>query len=350
MSSAYYRRIYEKFNRGDQTSLQTPSNQYETNSTASVLMPPPPNINSDPSTKVNHKKKRREHKYELKNKENCIQNYIETKKHIAEITKKSYIHILQDFRIFSPNLEPAHISDYLNFKFKIAENEFVDKTTINGNATKYFNCLKQYFKSRGVEIESNFKPLYYPKPKGKSDQAFTIVTLNEIREAYTTLASKGKYQDSIIIHFIYSLSIDPYHIFGIRYEDILSQSQIQWWDYKTSSFKTGFLYYELWSDINFLQKMKEKVNPSNRCTVRTMLDLKKIKGNFIIDASPTNIYNKFKRHFSDIVPSFNCTPKDILKLSLINAHNNTGKRYNRALLGEINIAKFIAINKNKMDS
>ena len=67
MSSAYYRRIYEKFNRGDQTSPQTPSNQYETNSTASVLKPPP-NINSDSSTKINHKKKRREHKYELKNK------------------------------------------------------------------------------------------------------------------------------------------------------------------------------------------------------------------------------------------------------------------------------------------
>ena len=51
MSSAYYRRIYEKFNRGDQTSPQTPSNQYETNSTASVLMPPL-NINSDPQLKL----------------------------------------------------------------------------------------------------------------------------------------------------------------------------------------------------------------------------------------------------------------------------------------------------------
>ena len=51
MSSAYYRRICEKFNRGDQTSSLTPSNQYETNSSASVLMPPP-NINSLPSTKV----------------------------------------------------------------------------------------------------------------------------------------------------------------------------------------------------------------------------------------------------------------------------------------------------------
>ena len=83
--------------------------------------------------------------------------------------------------------------------------------------------MKQYFKSRGVEIESNFKQLYFHKPKGKSDQALTIVTLKEIREAYTTLASKEKYQDSMIIYFIYSLSIDPYHIFEIRYENILSQ-------------------------------------------------------------------------------------------------------------------------------
>ena len=96
--------------------------------------------------------------------------------------------------------------------------------------------------------------------------------------------------------------------------------------------------------------MKEKVNPSNRYTVRTMLDLIKNKRKFYIDASLTNIYNKFIWHFSDTVPSFNCTPKDILKLSLINAHNNSGKWYNKALLGYINIAKFIAINKNKMDS
>ena len=50
--------------------------------------------------------------------------------------------------------------------------------------------MKQYFKSRGVEIESNFKPLYYPKPKAKSYQALTIVTLNEIRETDTKPQTK----------------------------------------------------------------------------------------------------------------------------------------------------------------
>ena len=76
-----------------------------------------------------------------------------------------------------------------------------------------------------------------------------------------------------------------------------------------------------------------------------MPDLKKIKGIFIIDASPTNIYNKFKRQFSNAVPDFKCTPREILKLSLINRHTTADKSYSRALLAEININKYKVISK-----
>ena len=63
-----------------------------------------------------------------------------------------------------------------------------------------------------------------------------------------------------------------------------------------------------------------------------MPDLKKIKEIFIIDAFPKNIYNEFKRQFSDAVPDFKCTPKEILKLSLINRYTTANKSYSRALL------------------
>ena len=89
------------------------------------------------------------------------------------------------------------------------------------------------------------------------------------------LAAKGQYQDSLILHIMYSLTLDPYHLFGLRYEELLNNDKIQWWDYKSSSFKSEFLYNELWSDINFLKKMRDQIDTFPRCTIRTMPDLKK---------------------------------------------------------------------------
>ena len=44
---------------------------------------------------------------------------------------------------------------------------------------------------------------------------------------------------------MYSLSLDSYHIYSLRYEDILSKNLIQYWDYKSSKNKICYLYYEL---------------------------------------------------------------------------------------------------------
>ena len=71
--------------------------------------------------------------------------------------------------------------------------------------------------------------------------------------------------------------------------------------------------------------MKKQINIFPLCTVMTIPDLKKIKVTFIIDTSSTNIYDKFRRQFSDAVLHFKCTPKIILKLSLLDAHKNTDK-------------------------
>ena len=157
-----------------------------------------------------------------------------------------------------------------------------------------------------------------------------------------TLISKSQYQDALILHFMYSLSLDPYHIFGLCYEDVLSNTKIQWWDYKTSSMKSGFLYYELWSDIMTIKKYTEWKIGESRVKVRNMLDQKRIKGHFIIDASPTNIYNKFKRHFSNSVPNFIYTPKEIIDLSLLNSKTKSWYHYKRSLF---NCSRVAHVNK-----
>ena len=37
---------------------------------------------------------------------------------------------------------------------------------------------------------------------------------------------KSQYQDALIIRLMLYLSIDPYHIYSLRYEDILSKNLI----------------------------------------------------------------------------------------------------------------------------
>ena len=56
------------------------------------------------------------------------------------------------------------------------------------------------------------------------------------------LICKSLYQDAQIIHLMYSLSLVSYHIYSLRYEDILSKNLIQYWDYKSSKNKTYYLY------------------------------------------------------------------------------------------------------------
>ena len=145
------------------------------------------------------------------------------------------------------------------------------------------------------------------------------------------LACKGQYQDALILHLMYSLSLDPYHIYSLTFDGIINMNQIQYWDYKSSTKKTCFLYYELWSDINTIKRYQEKENNQVRQTLRVMIDKTTIRGKFLINISPTNIYNRFHRKFGNSLKDFDLTPNDIIKLSKHNSQNWFQGVYNRSL-------------------
>ena len=147
------------------------------------------------------------------------------------------------------------------------------------------------------------------------------------------LSCKGLYRDALIIHIMYSLSLDPYHAYSLRYEDILSKNEIQYWDYRSSSRKTSYLSFELGSDINLIKKYREKEMGEIRSTIKIMIDHIKIRGSFIIDISHSNIYNRFHRKFSNTIPTSDLTPNDIVQFSRLNSVNGL---YNRSLFININ--------------
>ena len=166
------------------------------------------------------------------------------------------------------------------------------------------------------------------------------VTIELIRNAYLDLCAKKHYQDALVIHIMYSLSLDPYHIFSLRYEDLIGKDQIQFWDYRTSSYKLCFLYYDLWSDIQTLKGYQEFENGECRKTKRVMIDKTILEGKFIVSFSPTNIYNRFKRRFGNTITDFNLTPNDIVKLSKFNSQNELTDQYNRSIFPKRNTSIF----------
>ena len=152
-----------------------------------------------------------------------------------------------------------------------------------------------------------------------------------IIDIYMKLMCKGQYQDSLVIHLMYFLSLIPYHLCSLKYDNILSDNQIQYWDYKSSTYKTCYLYYELWSDINVIKQYQEAKYGILCKIVRIMIDKTKIREEFIIGVSPTNIYNRFHRKFGKSIDDFDITPKNILQLSRFNAQKMTQGLYNRSL-------------------
>ena len=143
--------------------------------------------------------------------------------------------------------------------------------------------------------------------------------------------SLSQYQDALLLNIMYSLSLDPYHIYSLKYEDILNHNKIQYWDYKTSTSKICFLYCNLWSDINIIKKYKESKMVEYHKMIRVIINRTKIKVNFIINISPTNVNNWFNRRFGNIIDNFDLSPNDVIQLSKMNTQKECKGKYNRSM-------------------
>ena len=153
-------RVYERFGKENSNKSNIRSSESKADYSSSLLMPPPPsrNIKKFQDNRVSLKK--RDNKLSSKQHDKRIDDYLTNKSDISAITKQTYSQILNSFKEFSPKLDPADISDYLKFKFELVGVQNEDKIKIYGNAAKYANCLKQYFKSMGIKVDLGFKSAY----------------------------------------------------------------------------------------------------------------------------------------------------------------------------------------------
>ena len=245
----------------------------------------------------------------------ALQSYFSKIEHVKPITKKYYNQILLEFIKFSPQIDPTDISNFMEFKFKLNPSHTEFKIPYSKTQTKYVNVIKRFVQNIYTMDPLKIKWEYYKnQPKFITD-IIPKLTYDDIFYVYAALIKNGKIEDALILNFIYTYAINPYVVYTLAYEGIGDNGFITYWDFKLSSNVVKPLHKELLNDINLFkfyrkpnfltQKENERESPNHTI----------IKGTFIFNVSPTNIFNRFKRKFGVKSLKVRFTPGDVIKLS-----------------------------------
>ena len=230
-------------------------------------------------------------------------------------TMKSYHKIIRDFIDYSPDLNPEDLEDFMEFKFKVSKTNVEFKTPYSGTQNKYASTIKRFLESVFTIDPIKVKMKHYKlKNKHQKDRP-PIISHKDVLRAYEELSLLFQFQDAVIIHTMYALALDPYTICLLTFEGIINHNVIQYWDHKTSKLKSKSISIELLNDLNYFKSYSIKKEDQSNDTFRTAPDGEIVKGTFIFNISPTNIYSRFKRKFGNKLSWFNPTPLNIIQLS-----------------------------------
>ena len=171
---------------------------------------------------------KREIKDKLKENQSIIDSFIQAKSNLICRSITIYRHVWEDFVKFSLSIDPNAVSDYIRWKFKLDSNLTDQEITLEGTSLKYESILVQFFNYIGSKIQRNFNRKYNVKKRLAIALFYFKASIKLIRDIYMKLMCKGQYQDAFVIHFMYSLSLDSYHLYSLKYYNILSDNQIQY--------------------------------------------------------------------------------------------------------------------------
>ena len=99
----------------------------------------------------------------------------------------------------------------------------------------------------------------------------------------------------MILHTIYSLSINPYSIFLLTFEGIKDNLLIEYWNHKSGQMETLNVSKELLNDLNYYKIYSNAKGLASKDTQRQSPDGKTIFGTFIFSLSPTNINKSLQK-------------------------------------------------------
>ena len=107
-----------------------------------------------------------------------------------------------------------------------------------GTIRKYYLCLQGFFKYSNAKEYSAFDSLFQPKMMSKVEHTGQTITPLEVVNVYVELVNSPSIEDVIVIHLMYSLSINPSTVALLNFEFIDEKKNLAYFNTKTLSFAT----------------------------------------------------------------------------------------------------------------
>ena len=263
----------------------------------------------------NHSNQHDQGKTSRKRIDKQINKFMNAQEDLNINTYRIYKGILNDYCYFTPKVSHLKFNEFMSHTFPnecFIQNE---EMFLKSNAVKYCNVIVRFLKFYKEDIHISIHKQYYNKVPAKSLMVKPKIDKSVVLDIFHSLVTKGLVEDALNIHLMFTLWIDPYDLFVLRFDDIQDNNNFKWWNYRTSSFQHCKLTEILNTELKFLRTfIARKYGPLRKLT-RVSLDRTKISGNFIVQITPTAIYNRFSRGFSGNFKDFKYTPKDFVDCS-----------------------------------
>ena len=121
-----------------------------------------------------------------------LQSYFSKIAHIKPSSKKYYLQIILEFIRFSPEIDPEDISNFMNYKFKLINQNFEFKIPYSKTQTKYANEIRRFVQNIYSIDPLRIKCEYYKNQSKITKEFPPKLSYKDIFEMYSALISNGK--------------------------------------------------------------------------------------------------------------------------------------------------------------
>ena len=241
--------------------------------------------------------------------EEMFEIFADKMRHIKDSTIRFYAHIICQFIIYSPSVDPNDVEGFIMFKFKLNKKSGILKSRLKGNALNYYKCINRFLAIIYSSEYSVLCPEFAKKCVLSDNSNEHLLSVLELTNAYVDLMNKNKFEDALILQLMYCLGANIDTIVLMTYDSIDEDQNITYFDTKNSEYVTSKLSDNLLRDIMFFKKISLENNLKVKWKYRPIKGKQILMGEFIISASAFAIYKRFERKFGGTLNSFNFTPE-----------------------------------------
>ena len=139
------------------------------------------------------------------------------------------------------------------------------------------------------------------------------------------LYDESKYEDALILQFMYLFRLTPSEIYLLDFECITNGRWLTFIKEDSPALKNLKINQILLNDVKFYATYRKLGgNELIYCRRFTQAGVA-LDGRFIFTQKPKTIYNHFNNKFGGSLPSFDFSPRTVINLSIQNYHNNEPK-------------------------